>query len=247
MFYDQSEYEIRQEWGLRGVEVLAPISDVVIVVDVLSFSTCVDVAVGRGAAVYPYRWRDESAGEYAKAVGAILALPHRVAAGGYSLSPTSLMEIPEGTRLVLPSPNGSTLTLAAGETVTLAGCLRNARAVAEAAQRLGERISVIAAGERWPDGSMRAAVEDLVGAGAIIHYLAGKKSPEAVVAEAAFVRVKEELPGWLAQCSSGKELVEKGFMGDVELAAALNVSECVPVLRDGAYVRLAHSPNTQHL
>ncbi|HEX9987004.1 MAG TPA: 2-phosphosulfolactate phosphatase [Chloroflexia bacterium] len=241
MFYDQSEFDIRQEWGLRGVEVLAPISDVVIVVDVLSFSTCVDVAVGRGAAVYPCRWRDESAGEYAEAVEAILALPHRVAAGGYSLSPTSLMGIPEGTRLVLPSPNGSTLTLAAGGTVTLAGCLRNARVVAEAAQGLRERIGVIAAGERWPDGSLRAAVEDLLGAGAIIHYLAGKKSPEAVVAEAAFVRVKEDLPGWLTQCSSGKELVERGFAGDVELAAELNASECVPILRDRAYVRLAHS------
>ena len=53
MFYDQSEFDIRQEWGLRGVEVLAPISDVVIVVDVLSFSTCVDVAVGRGGGGLP--------------------------------------------------------------------------------------------------------------------------------------------------------------------------------------------------
>jgi 2-phosphosulfolactate phosphatase len=96
---------------------------------------------------------------------------------------------------------------------------------------------VIAAGERWPDGSLRMAVEDLVGAGAIVHYLAGRKSPEAVVAEAAFVRVKQGLVGWLAQCSSGKELVERGFSGDVELAATLDVSKCVPVLRDGAYVR----------
>jgi 2-phosphosulfolactate phosphatase len=52
----------------------------------------------------------------------------------YSLSPQSLASIPKGTRLVLPSPNGATLTLATEKTPTLAGCLRNYRAVALAAQ-----------------------------------------------------------------------------------------------------------------
>ena len=42
MFYDQAEFDIRCEWGIEGLEKLAIISDVVIIVDVLSFSTCVD-------------------------------------------------------------------------------------------------------------------------------------------------------------------------------------------------------------
>lgn len=61
MIYNQQEFEIRMEWGLKGVEMLAPVSDVMIIVDVLSFSTCVDIATQRGAVIYPYRWKDESA------------------------------------------------------------------------------------------------------------------------------------------------------------------------------------------
>ncbi|MEO1146213.1 MAG: hypothetical protein AAFY26_11535 [Cyanobacteria bacterium J06638_22] len=83
--------------------------------------------------------------------------------GKYSLSPASLLSIPQGTRLVLPSPNGSTLSLATGATLTIVGCLRNARAVASAARRYGSKITVIPAGERWSDRSLRPALEDWMG------------------------------------------------------------------------------------
>jgi 2-phosphosulfolactate phosphatase len=236
MFYDQSEFDVRCEWGLAGITHMAA-SDVFVVVDVLSFSTCVDIATANGASIYPYKLRDESAAAYARSLDAVLALTHRAAAGGYSLSPASLATIPAGTRLVLPSPNGATLTLATGQTPTFAGCLRNARAVAEAASAAGKRITVVAAGERWPDGTLRPAFEDLAGAGAIIHHLTGSRSPEAQAAEAVFTRFRDDLQSLVKQCSSGKELVEKGFEEDVRLAAALNVSECAPRLVDGAYVR----------
>ncbi|MFL5735465.1 MAG: 2-phosphosulfolactate phosphatase, partial [Chloroflexia bacterium] len=199
-------------------------------------STSVDVIVGNGAVVYPYRWRDHTAAAYAESLGAVLASPLRTTANGYSLAPSSLVSIPAGTRLVLPSPNGSTLSLAAQGIPTFAGCLRNAAAVAQAAQKLGKRVTVIPAGERWPDGSLRPALEDLVGAGAIIHDLRGRRSPEAELAEAAFLRFAADLPFYLARCSSGKELAGRGFGTDVDLAAALNASNCVPVLREGAYV-----------
>ncbi len=48
MFFDQAEFNIRCEWGIEGVERLAPDCDVVIIVDVLSFSTSVDVATRQG-------------------------------------------------------------------------------------------------------------------------------------------------------------------------------------------------------
>lgn len=237
MTFDQQEFDIRCEWGEHGIAVLAPISDVIIIIDVLSFCTSVDVAVSQGAMVFPYRWRDDTALAYAVSVGATLADPGRHPTR-YSLSPASLTAIPTGTRIVLPSPNGSTLTVAAKPTPVLAGCLRNAQAVAAVARTYGRKIAVIPAGERWKDdGSLRPSFEDLIGAGAIISHLNGCRSPEALVALAAFRAVESELDNALRQCSSGKELIERGFATDVMLASQLNVSACAPLLVTDAYIR----------
>lgn len=237
-FYDQSSVEIRCEWGSKGVEQLAPISDVVIIVDVLSFSTCVEIASRRGAIVFPYPWNDGAAA-FAASVGAELASKRSDRQASekncYSLSPVSLSQIPDGKRLVLPSPNGSTLSLMTGNTPTLAGCLRNCEAVALAAMKYGQRIAVIPAGEKWDDGSLRSAFEDLMGAGAILSYLQGQLSPEAQVAIAAYHHAQPQLKSWVKQCGSGQELIGKGFEADVDLAVEVNVSACVPKLLDQAY------------
>ena len=109
MFYDQTDYAIRFDWGAPGVAVLAACSYVVIIVDVLSFSTCVDIATARGAVILPYQWRDASAETYARGKNALLASTTRRFAGEYSLAPTSLLTIKPDTRLVLPSPRRSAL------------------------------------------------------------------------------------------------------------------------------------------
>ena len=234
MTFDQSEYDIRCEWGEHGVSLLAPTSDAIIIVDILSFSTCVTIVCARGAAVIPYGWRDESAVEFARSKNAVLAGSR--GRSRYSLSPVSLLNIPVNARIVLPSPNGSTLTLATGSTSTFAGCFRNAKAVAQAAMRCGRRVSVVPAGERWQsDHSLRPAFEDLIGAGAIIGCLDGSLSPEARLAVEAFRGVAGALLECLEGCSSGKELGQKGFGRDVAVAAPLNADDCAPVLRDGAY------------
>ncbi|MBD0345582.1 MAG: 2-phosphosulfolactate phosphatase [Coleofasciculus sp. Co-bin14] len=244
MIFDQSEFELRCEWGKQGVAKLAPISDVVVIVDVLSFSTCVEIATNNGAIVFPYQWKDESAADYALSVNAQLASSKRTCNNGYSLSPASVMNIPTGTRLVLPSPNGATLTLGTGQTPTLAGCLRNCEAIAHFVQTYGSRISVIPAGEKWEDGSLRPALEDLIGAGAILSYLEGRLSPEAEIAVAAFHEVKDNLAIALRKCSSGKELIARGFATDIELAAAINISSCVPLFTHSAYIKQESLPHS---
>ncbi len=233
---DRGEPEIRCEWGFRGVTSLAPVSDAVIIVDVLSFSTAVTMAVSRGVTVLPYRWKDASAREFAGKMHAELAGSR--SEGGVSLSPASMQHVTPGSRIVLPSPNGSTLSLATGSTPTFAGCLRNAKSVADAAMKCGSRIAVIPAGERWPeDDSLRPALEDLLGAGAIIGYLTGTLSPESRAAREMFYACKNYLGWYLYECLSGQELVERGFSDDIGLCGELNADSCAPFLKDGMYVQ----------
>lgn len=239
MHWDQAEYDLRCEWGLAGVETLAPISDAVIIVDVLVFSTAVDIAVARGASVLPYRWRDRSAEAFAKSKGALLGTPR--SAGGYSLSPPSLQSIPANTALVLPSPNGGTLCMMAGAAATFTACLRNCRAVAASARARGSRIAVVPAGEQWGDGALRPAIEDLIGAGAVLASLPGRPSPEAETAIAVFERFQESLYDALVRSTSGKELVARGFACDVEVAAEYAVSTAVPVMKEDRFVDAAAS------
>jgi 2-phosphosulfolactate phosphatase len=230
----QSCFRIRCEWGVQAVEQLGPLADAIVIVDVLSFSTCVEIAVGRDASVLPFPWKDDSVEVYAKKQGAIVAGPRSFS--GISLSPNSLLALNPGQKIVLPSPNGSALSFAAqelGKTV-IAGCLRNAAAIAQAVEGF-RSVLVVPAGERWPDGSMRPCIEDIVGAGAIISYLGGICSPEAEMAKSVFRDCEPRLRERLSDCVSGRELIEKGFEGDVELACDFNASEVVPKLVGEAF------------
>ncbi|MDJ0768063.1 MAG: 2-phosphosulfolactate phosphatase [Ilumatobacter sp.] len=243
---DQHEFGYRFGWGIAGLRALAPASDVVVVVDVLRFTSAVSVATSRGAVVYPYRWRDDTAAAFAAARGAVLAGAREH--GPVSLSPTDLMTLPPGSRIVLPSPNGSTLSAEAVELGTpfvLAGCLRNATATARRAMVLanGGPIAVVAAGEHWPaDAGLRPCVEDLLGAGAVLAALdpsaavaAPRCSPEAAAARSAFVAARPSLSETLAASGSGRELARRGWADDVDTAAALDADGAASQLVDDAY------------
>ncbi len=230
MFFSQSQFDIRFEWGVQGLHAID--ADVVIIVDILSFSTCVDIAVGNSAIVYPQGY-DTPARQFPHEY--IMASRQR-SRTVYSLSPSSLLNIPAHTHLILPSPNGSAIsTAAAGRLHVMAGCLRNRTAVAQHAERTGQSIAVIAAGERWPDRTLRVALEDMIGAGAVISALSGSRSPEAQAAANIFALEQRTLGKVIRNCSSGRELIERGFPEDIALAAQLDCSTTVPVLIDGAY------------
>lgn len=246
--YDQSAHRVRFEWGPVGAASVP--ADVAVVVDVLSFTTTLTVALEHGIEVFPYEWRDARAAEHALRHGATLAVGRfealaRTDARHVSLSPASIAAAEGIERLVLPSPNGSSIAFGLLETggEVVGASLRNASAVgAYVAKRIwsGGSVVVVAAGERWHDDSLRPAVEDLWGAGAVVAALVDlgldDLSVEARSALAAYTAASADLPAALDACASGRELRERGFGEDVEVASAHDVSEVVPVLRGESFV-----------
>lgn len=235
---------IHVEWGPTGAAASSGPGGVAVVVDVLSFTTTLTVAAERGMRVYPFGWNDVRATTYAQTRDAVLAVGRRAAAPGQvSLSPSTVLAATDVRRLVLPSPNGSSICfgLAGSGAEVVGASLRNRTAVASwvAGHHQDTPVVVVAAGERWPDGTLRPAIEDLWGAGAVVAALAdlgwGEPSVEARDAERAFRTVADRLPGDLLDCVSGRELVEAGFDADVRVAAELDVSDVVPVLDGEAF------------
>ena len=214
--FDQSRYQVRLEWGDDGLARLAA-SDVVVVVDVLRFSSTVTTRVAAGGAV------------------PLDAAAHAVSLNGAATS--------RAAAALDPAP------------IVLLGCLRNASAVAEAIadeqRRRGARTSIalIAGGELVPADAgaaartaRRFAVEDLLGAGAIVDALGVRgidhTSPETAAAGEAFRGLRAATRHLLAASGSGQELAERGAHDEVRAAAELDASTAVPVLREGVFVAL---------
>ncbi|WP_405959631.1 hypothetical protein OG235_03185 [Streptomyces sp. NBC_00024] len=137
----------------------------------MSFTTAVSSAVQAGTRVFPYGGQEDAAASFAREKGARLAVArHAVTAVvPRSLSPGHLRAAPVVPRLVLPSANGAAVAAAApADLSVVAACLRNLTAVGSrlTAQGYGtahRSVAVIAAGEQWPDGTLRPALEDLLG------------------------------------------------------------------------------------
>jgi 2-phosphosulfolactate phosphatase len=251
--YSQDGYGVRLEWGPDGVRELAPHCAVLIIIDVLVFTTSVDVALGRGGRVLPLPWRDERADEAARAAGAVLTrsglsrttegFVTSDGTGAWSLRPSSLVNLPPGTLLGMASVNGGTICAAAAAsgTTVLAGCLRNASAVGAAARKLAgdEAIGLVPCGERWhhtEDRGLRPSIEELLGAGAIVAAMGpANRSPEAELAALAYQAAGDRVSELLAGSVSGRELAHAGVPVDVELAADVDASGLVPILLDGIF------------
>ena len=223
------------EWGPVGARTLAESSDVVVVVDVLSFSTSLTVAVERGAKVWPHTG-GESARQLARDIDAVLA-GNRSSHEGLTLSPASLLgrrcRHPRGAavaeRLVdrvrrgqRRRPGGRCLPAQRGGGEPLPGRLRPDRPRA-GWRAVGRRVA--APGVRGPGRRRRR------GRPAGRPRPRGAADPEAEVAALAFRALRP-----LEMCPSGAELVERGYAEDVRIASEIDVSTVVPVLVEGRFV-----------
>jgi 2-phosphosulfolactate phosphatase len=240
----QDGFRCRLEWGRRGAQVAAERGDILVVVDTLSFSTAAVTAVHHGGLVYPCAWTDDPTALAAK-LGAEAAVhrQHVPEHGRFSLSPPTFAAIQPGERVVLASPNGATCSRFGRDVPRLlVGALVNARAVSDAVARLlassNVTVTLLACGERWrqssEDGELRFAIEDYLGAGAIIDGLPAsvRCSPEADLCGRAFRASQHDLPAILWDSGSGRELRGYGYPQDVEHAARLNAYDTVPRMLD---------------
>ncbi|PLR86816.1 2-phosphosulfolactate phosphatase [Bacillus canaveralius] len=241
--------ECSLEWGKRGARNAASRGDIIIIVDVLSFSSTVVSALSKGAIIFPYP-PNLDGNKYAKQIGAEYILGRSEAAqlGLPTLSPISFDYNNKNRKYVLTSLNGAFCTWIASDVpALLIGSLLNAANVAAVANKLSlekkANITVVACGELWSDvkeheDTLRPALEDYLGAGAILSYLNGKKSPDAEVSIGAFHFSKSNLGGIIWECESGRELRDRGFEEDVKHCSRLNVYQTVPILHKDYFINL---------
>lgn len=204
--FDQSTYQVRLDWGLAGLERLAD-ADVVVIVDVLHFSSRLADAVAEGAEVD----LAEAASWSVDAVAPALAV-----------------------------------TAAASGASVLVGGIRNASAVARTVQAVQEQrqartsVAVIAAGERDGSNDLRFAVEDHLGAGAVIAALTDlgidHTAPDAAVAAEGFRALRRALGHLVSASGSARDGADAET---VAAAARLDAVSTVPVLRDRVFVSFA--------
>lgn len=214
--FSQPSYQVRFDWGVAGLSRLAP-ADIVVVVDVLRFSSTVTDAVAAGGTV----------------------------------------SLPDAATW---SRNGAAVAAAAGDATVLVGSIRNASAVARAVLEVQNRrqartsVNVIAAGELTDAGDLRFAVEDLLGAGAIISVLsdlgADHTSPEAAAACESARGLRRALRHLLTASGSAKEIAEgvestakmiaSGVVPTEPAAASqFDATDAVPVLQGETFVAFA--------
>lgn len=247
--FDQSPFQCRMEWGARGAREAAERGNIIIVVDVLSFSTTVVTAIHHGALIYPYPvYKDGKELDFAEKVGAelIFGRAESVKLGNPTLSPVTFNQTHKHKKYVLCSLNGALCSwVAAKVPALLIGSLLNASSVATYASKLQSQtstdITVISCGEQWEDvfdreNKLRPAMEDYLGAGAILSKLNGEKSPEAELCASAFKSVEERVQDLIWDCGSGRELRLKGFEKDVLHAAQIDAFKNVPILTDSYFI-----------
>ncbi|WP_281884850.1 2-phosphosulfolactate phosphatase [Agromyces rhizosphaerae] len=237
--FDQTTYQVRLEWGGAGVGAVAAHADVVVLVDAVQFTTAVVVAAERGIAVAP--WWGDGAAERAAELGAELVA--RPSTAALAAEPAA----GDDRVVVLPTINGSRLAhlLADSPARVIAASLRNRTAVARHIHAYQEErgartsVAIIAAGEQWPDGSLRVSVEDQLTAGAVVDALMelgiDHTSPEAAVASAAYTGLGRAAHHLISATGSARELTADGRRADVAFATKADVTDLVPVLQGGVF------------
>ncbi|KAA3634503.1 MAG: 2-phosphosulfolactate phosphatase [Calditrichaeota bacterium] len=250
-FDSQEPYRCKLEWGVEGAIRAASRGDILVIVDILSFSTTTTYAVSQGATVYPCTKTDDME-SLAEKFHAKIAYSRTDAAskGIYSLSPITFDSISPGEAVILPSLNGSNCSrLCSDAPYVFIGSFLNVSAIADVISTLITKtdidVTVVACGEREKKSNeLRPAIEDYLGAGAIIKKLTCEKSPEALVCESAFEMNENRVAELIWDSVSGRELRAIGFEDDVTFACKHDFVKTVPYIHQDAFVSYPSTTST---
>lgn len=206
--FDQSAYQVRLEWGVAGLARLAP-SDIVVVVDVLRFSSTVIQSVERDETV-----------EMDAAAHAVSINGAAVVDAANESSATVLLGALRNPAAVARAVLAVQQERGSRTSVAVIACGELESRSPDASLRFGVEDLLGA-------GAVIAALSDI----GIDH-----SSPDAAVAGEGFRALRGAARHLLTASGSGRELDDLGRRDEVLAAAAVDAASVVPVLRGGRFV-----------
>lgn len=144
----------------------------------------------------------------------------------------------EGKTIVLTTSNGTRAFRAVdGAQALIAAAFVNASAAARWLKRAGLDVLILCAGQHG-----HFCLEDTVGSGMLIDRLLSlsdgsvELSDAATAARELFLTHQNDLLGMLQGCEWGRQITRKGFGADLEICARVDLTDVVPVMREGRLV-----------
>lgn len=224
-----------------GLLPLYPLDNkVVVVIDVLRATTTMCVAIDQGAIkVIPVETLEECF-SYKGKEGYIIAGERngrKVEGFDFGNSPFEFMNgIVKGKTLVLSTTNGTrAIRLAKNAHQVVIGGFLNFTALTRWIVNEGKDTLLLCSG--WRD---KFNLEDTIFAGAVIHYTQEHflvDSDSAFAAEKLYLNSRRNMFHFVKQSSHYKRLAHLGVVNDVKYCLRPDLTDAVPVLKDGALVR----------
>jgi len=229
--------------GPQGLRQAHRNHDIIVIVDVLRFSSAVTTAIANRFEIIPAAPL-EAARRMAEEGG--LALAGSTGQARYSLSPIDYLNPSEPETVVLFSPNAAHCAAQVDGGPAFIGCFLNARAVARITERMsreeGRNIVLMAAGERLEEEhGRRFAIEDYLACGMILSESGMDMTAEAEMCQRCYEACKMDFAELVKGGQSGQSITARGLAFDLSHCLQRNIYEVVPLLAGGRIVR--HQPD----
>ena len=208
--------------------------DVAVMVDVLRASTTITTALDNFKQIIAVKDK-EKAVELAEKYDAVLAGERNGAAiEGFDTgnSPVAIKNF-KGKCLVITTTNGTRI-LEGMNAKSLIGSFINAKAVAKAASEIAEEhIEIVMAGVKG-----RFAIEDFLGAGAIISNLTDYKLDEMALSAYMASQNEKMIDKAVMDSNSALGLKKLGYNKDINFSIKKDIYDVVPIYKEGIIKKL---------